>query len=235
MKFITTIIFTLFATITFAQIDLPQGCKATFDSIFITERPNPSKQQFGPAATIYYLTRDYICEDFRTGPQSVPIGDSTVVVNNLKRNAIDLSRQWAASVIIAAEKNAAVITPVRTINRTVTALFDISIYPVIAEEFPDSIFIGDYRFTPESGTAVDGTITKNASGQFRFRWGNNNKAVQVMSDNHIRIINYATNKDLDFVRRAGNSFKWVNQEGLALVNETMKTQQQAQASTPKNK
>lgn len=225
MKFTTIILLFITATAT-AQIDLPQGCKATFDSIYITERPNPSKQQFGPSATIYYLTRDYICEDFRTGPQSVPIGDSSVVVNNLKRNAIDLSRQWVASVVLAAAKQNAVITPVRTINKTTTALFNLSIYPIIAAEFPDSLYLGDYRFTSEAGVAVDATITKNPQGQLRFRWGtNNNKLVQVMSDVHIRVINYATNKDLDFVRRDAASFKWVNQEGAGLINKTIQTQQ----------
>lgn len=216
-----------FPSIAFAQIDLPQGCKSTFDSVYITERPNPSKQQFGPAAKIYYLTRDYICEDFRTGPQSVPIGDSSAVVNNLKRNAIDLSRQWAASVIVSAEKNAAVINPVQTINKTTEALFNLSIYAPIAAEFPDSLFLGDYRFTNEAGTAVDATLTKNAQ-QYRFRWASNNKEVRVMSDNHIRIIRYTANKDLDFVRRDANSPKWVNQEGAGLINKTVKAKQSRQ-------
>lgn len=224
MKF-TTIILLFFTITATAQIDLPSGCKATFDSIYITVRPNPSKAQFGSSTTIYYLTRDYVCEDFRTGPQSVPIGDSSVVVNNMKRNAIDLSRQWVAAVVIAAEKQNAVITPVRTINRTLSSLFDLSIYPVIQSEFPDSLFLGDYRFTSETGAAVDATITKNLQGQYRFRWGSNNKAVQVMSDLHIRIINYAANKNLDFVRRDATSPKWVNQEGAGLLNKTIQAQQ----------
>ena len=227
MKFITTLFLLFAVTIAFGQIELPQGCKTTFDSIFITSRPNPSKQQFGPSATIFYLTRDYICEDFRTGPQSVPIGDSSVLINNLKSNAINFSRQWAASVIIAAEKNQAVIVPVRTINQTAVAVLKQSIYPVIAAEFPDSLFLGDYRFTNEAGTAVDATLTKNAQKQFRFRWASNNKEVRVMSDNHIRIINYATNKDLDFVRRDAASPKWVNPEGAGLVNRTLQAQQQS--------
>ena len=227
MKFITTLFLLFAATLAFGQIELPQGCKTTFDSIFITSRPNPSKQQFGPSATIFYLTRDYICEDFRTGPQSVPIGDSSVLINNLKVNAVNFSRQWAASVIIAAEKNQAVIVPVRTINQTSVAVLKQSIYPVIAAEFPDSLFLGDYRFTPEGGTAVVATVTKNAQGQFRFRWGaSNNKLVQIMSDNHFRIINYATNKDLDFVRRDASSPKWVNPEGASLVNRTQRDKQQ---------
>lgn len=226
MKFITTFILTLFTTMLIAQINLPEGCKATFDSIYITVRINPSKAQFGPSTTIYYLTRDYICEDFRTGPQSTPIGDSTVLINNLKSNAINFSRQWAASVIISSEKNQAVIVPVRTINQTANTVLKQPIYPVIQSEFPDSLFLGDYRFTSEAGAAVDATITKNPQGQFRFRWGaNNNKLVQVMSDVHIRIINYAANKDLDFVRRDAASPKWVNQEGAGLVNKTIQAQQ----------
>jgi len=225
MKF-TTIILLFFAITATAQIDLPSGCKATFDSIYITIRPNPSKAQFGPSANIYYLTRDYICEDFRTGPQSTPIGDSTVLINNLKSNAINFSRQWAASVIISAEKNQAVIVPVRTINQTANTVLRQPIYPVIQAEFADSLFLGDYRFTSEAGAAVDATISKNPQGQLRFRWGtNNNKLVQVMSDVHIRVINYATNKDLDFVRRDAASFKWVNQEGAGLINKTIQTQQ----------
>jgi len=46
-----------------------------------------------------------------------------------------------------------------------------------------------------------------------------------MSDVHIRIINYATNKDLDFVRRDATSPKWVNQEGARLLNKTIQAQQ----------
>lgn len=220
MKFTTTFFLSLLSFALFAQVDLPQGCKTTFDSIYISQRPNPSRAQFGAAANIYYLTRDYICEDFRTGPQSVPIGDSSVLINNLKRNAIDLSRNWVASVVISAEKQQAVIAPVRTINRTVGSLFNLSIYSVIANEFPDSLFLGSYRFTSESGAEVDATITKNPQGQYRFRWGaSNNKAVRIMSDVHIRVMGYSGTKDLDFVRRDALASKWVSQEGASLVNK----------------
>lgn len=236
MKFITTTIFLLFTTMLIAQIDLPQGCITVTDSVYITKRPNRNKAQFGRADSIYYLTRDYVCEDGREGPQSAPIGDSTTVMSNLKQNAVDLSRQWAASVIIASMKQEAVVTPIRTMNRTTTALFKTSIYPELAKLFPDSLYIADYRFTPESGTAIDATITRNAQGQYRFRWASNNKQVLILSDVHIRVLAYSGTKDLDLVRRDANTARWVSdREGITLVNKTLQAKQQAQSATAKNK
>lgn len=226
-----------FAISATAQIDLPQGCNATSDSIYITKLPNRNKVLFGSADSIYYLTRDYICEDGREGAPRAPIGDSTIVMNNLKNNAVNLSRQWANSVIIASMKNEAIVNPVRTMNRTTTALFNTSIYPEIAKLFPDSLFLADYRLTPESGTAVDATITKNAQGQFRLRWGaSNNKHVLILSDVHMRVLQYSGTKDLDLVRRNPDTAKWVSDTGVVtIVNKKLQAQQQAQASTAKNK
>jgi len=220
-----------------AQIDLPQGCVAEYDSTYITKGKNRNKQQFGPADSIYYLTREYLCADGREGAPKVPIGDSATVLNNLKRNAIDLSRQWAASVVISTLKNEAVINPVRTMNRTAQSLFNVNLYAEIAGLFQDSLIIGDYTLKPETGDPIPATITKNAQGQLRLRWGTNNtKQVIVLSDVHMRILNYTTGKDIDLVRRNDTTPKWNSDvTTITLVNKKLQAVQQAQASTIKNK
>lgn len=226
-----TLLFVALSTLS-AQVELPQGCNAIQDSVYITKGLNRNKQVHGPADSIYYLTRAYLCDDGREGSPRAPIGDSSVVMNNFKRNAIDLSRQWAAAVTIAGMKEEAVVRPVRTINRTTTNLFNQSIYPEMAKEvftnFPDSLFLGDYRITPESGTTVDATLTRNAQGQFRLRWGSNNKQVFILSEVHLRVLSYSGTKDLDLIRRNASTAKWIDPAGgVTLVNKKLQA--------PKNK
>lgn len=239
MKFITTTILFLIAIITAtAQVDLPQGCVAIFDSAYIAELPNPNKQQFGKADSIYFLFRDYICEDGRRavpGP-AAPIGDSTTMIGNLKRNAIDLSRQWVASVVIANSKNEAVIAPVRAMSRTAQSLLNTSLYAAIAAEFTDSLIVGDYRYNPETGAAIDATITKNAQGQYRLRYSSTNKQVIVISDVHIRVLAFSGTKNLDLIRRNNQSPKWFSDTStLTFVNKKLQALQQAAQATIKNK
>jgi hypothetical protein len=129
-------------------------------------------------------------DNFSANLDQVPMGDSASAVNNLASWQIQRVRDHAYIVGVAMQKPAIL----RQWNK-VSAEMVANGFPALAtvvQNYFENAFIGDVKVKVGTADFVQGTVTKNAQGILRLKYGTNDYRVTIFCDRMIRIVNYPT-------------------------------------------